>query len=57
MIKLIANELPNTKQTCILPGLDKMARLTYDDVYSIRYFDMVVPVKHMNSLTSDKNKT
>ena len=51
MIQLITNDLPRTKKECSLPGLEKMAWLVHGDPYSLRYFDMVVPLRYMNSLT------
>ena len=52
MIQLITNDLPNTKEEWNFPGLEKMAWLVHGEPHSLRYFDMVVPMKHMSSLTS-----
>lgn len=54
MIHLITNELPNTQKVWDYPGLEPMAWLVHDDPYSLRYFDMVVPQKYMNTLTATK---
>ena len=50
MIHLITHDLPGTKKECSLPGLGRMAWLVHGDPYSLRYFDMAVPIEHMNSL-------
>lgn len=52
MIQLISHELPKTQKEWSFPGLEKMAWLVHGDPYSLRYFDMVVPQRYMNSLTS-----
>lgn len=54
MIQLITHDLPNTKKEWNYPGLETMGWLVHGDVYTLRYFDMVVPVKHMNALTSTR---
>lgn len=51
MIQLITHDLPLTQEEWSHPGLEKMARLVHGDPYSLRYFDMVVPLRYMNSLT------
>lgn len=52
MIRLITDDLPRTQEEWSHPGLEKMARLVHGDPYSLRYFDMVVPLRYMNSLTA-----
>jgi glyoxylase-like metal-dependent hydrolase (beta-lactamase superfamily II) len=51
MIRLITDELPHTDKIWSYPGFEEMAWLVHGDVYLLDYFDMVVPVKYMNSLT------
>lgn len=51
MIQLITHDLPRTQEEWSFPGLEKMVRLVRGDLYSLRYFDMVVPLRYMNSLT------
>ncbi len=48
MIQWITHDLPHTKEEWSFPGLGKMARLVHGDPYSLRYFDMVVPLRYMN---------
>jgi len=50
MIQLITNDLPKTTKEWNFPGLEKMAWLVHGDPHSLRYFDMVVPMKYMKSL-------
>ena len=52
MIQLITHELPHAQREFNFPGLEPMAWLVHGDPYSLRYFDMAVPAKHMNSLTA-----
>jgi hypothetical protein len=47
MINLITHELPLTEKKWSLAGLEEMAWLVHGDVYTLDYFDMVVPLKHM----------
>lgn len=51
MIGLIKNELPKTEKVCTLPGLEKMVWLVHGNPNTLRYFDMVVPLNRMDSLT------
>lgn len=55
MIQLITNDLPRTKQVFSFPGIEKMAWLVHGDPYSLRYFDMAVPLRYMNSLTDESS--
>lgn len=50
MIQLITQDLPNTKKTWTHPGLEKMAHLVYGKPNTLRYFDMVVPLKYMHRI-------
>ena len=54
MIQWITHDLPGTQKEWSFPGLEKMAWLVHGDLYTLRYFDMVVPLKHMNSLPITK---
>lgn len=56
MINLITNELPRTEKKWALAGLGEMAWLVHGDVYTLDYFDMVVPTRYMNSLTSKERE-
>lgn len=47
MIDMIQNELPHTKESWNHPAIGEMACLTHGDIYSLRYFDMVVPRKYL----------
>jgi glyoxylase-like metal-dependent hydrolase (beta-lactamase superfamily II) len=51
MIQLIAHDLPHTKKTWSFPGLGKMAMLVHGDLYTLDYFDVSIPKKHLKSLT------
>ena len=53
MIQLIMHDLPQTEKECNLPGLGTMAWLVHGDPYTLRYFDMAVPLRYMDSLFSD----
>lgn len=55
MIQLIIHDLPCTKKEFSHPGLETMAWLVHGDPYTLRYFDMAVPLKHMSSLFSERH--
>jgi glyoxylase-like metal-dependent hydrolase (beta-lactamase superfamily II) len=50
MIRLITDELPLTEEVWSLAGLDDMVWLVHGDVYTLDYFDMVVPLKYMEDI-------
>lgn len=50
MIHLITYDLPHTKKTWVFPGIEKMAMLEHGDLYTLDYFDVSIPKKHLKSL-------
>lgn len=49
MIAQITDELPHTQERWDCPGFGQMIHLTSGDVYSLRYFDMAIPVEYMQA--------
>lgn len=57
MIKLITEEMPRADKVWSVEGIEDMAHLIYGDIYTLEYFDMVVPLRYMDSLHSSEQQS